>query len=111
MDASDDQDPLSIAEQERLHRMSAGLDCLPRLTRAVFLIHRLDDLPYGDVAWRCGITVDEVTLRMADALTVLRWAGDGRSSLMGYVRRQLVPLRSTWMRWRKQRVDRALGIR
>jgi DNA-directed RNA polymerase specialized sigma24 family protein len=111
MDASEDQDTLSIAERERLHRMSAGLDCLPRLTRAVFLIHRLDDLPYEDVAWRCGITVDEVTIRMAHALTTLRWAADGRSSLIGQIRRQLVPLRSVWMRWRKQRVDRALGIR
>ena len=111
MDASDEQDTLSIAQQERLRRMTEGLDCLPRLTRAVFLIHRLDDLPYDDVAWRCGITVDEVTIRMADALTALRWAADGRSSLVGQIRRQLVPLRSAWMRWRKQRVARALRIR
>ena len=111
MQASEQQAGLSVAEQERLRRMTAGLDSLPRLTRMVFLITRLDGLPYDDVAWRCGISIDEVTLRIADALYVIDRAGDGRTSPAVHVRRRLRLWRADWMRWRKQQGDRRLGLR
>ena len=110
MIACDEQDERAVVEQEKLHRITAGLDSLPRLTCAVLLIHRLDDLPYDQVAWRCGISVDEVTLRMADALSVIRWAADGRTALMGRVCRWLVPWRLNGMRWRMRQMDRRLGL-
>lgn len=94
------------SDPETLARVITGLDSLPRLTRAVFLIHRLDDLPYEDIGWRCGIGADEVTLRMADALFAVRRTTDGRVSLIGRLRRHLLPWRSAWMRWRMRRFDR-----
>jgi len=111
MQASEQQAGLSVAEQERLRRMTAGLDSLPRLTRVVFLIHRLDGLPYDDVAWRCAIGIDEVTLRIADALYVIDLAADGRISSAVHVRGWLRLWREAWMRWRKQQGDRRLGLR
>ncbi|WBO24357.1 sigma factor-like helix-turn-helix DNA-binding protein [Sphingomonas abietis] len=106
---SHDVEPPPV-EPETLARIVAALDTLPRLTRAVFLIHRLDDLPYEDVGWRCGIGVDEVTLRMADAIYAVHWAVDGRISRIGDFRRHLIPWRSAWMRWRMRRFDRRLGL-
>lgn len=95
---------------ETRQRIVAGLEGLPNLTRVVFLLHRLDDLPYDEIAWRSGISVDEVTLRMADALTSLRHSCDGDPRLSARVRRALLPWRFAWTRWRRQRQDRALGI-
>ena len=89
--------------RERLHRLALGLDILPPITRAVFLLHRIDDLSYEQVAWRCGIGIDEVTIRMADALTGLRRSADGDIPLMGRLRWRLLPWRSTWARWRMRR--------
>jgi len=109
--ASERQTGLTVAEQEQLRRMTAGLDGLPRLTRVVFLIHRLDVLPYDDVAWRCAIGIDEVTLRIADALYVIDRAADGRASPAVHVRRRLRLWREAWMRRRKQLGDRRLGLR
>lgn len=111
MARSDGQDGEAPADQEMLRRIAIGLDTLPRLTRAVYLIHRLDNLSYEEVAWRCGIGVDEVMLRMSAALCAARWAVDGHISIIGRIRRGLLPWRLAWMRRRMQRVDRRLGLR
>lgn len=95
---------------ELQHRLTAALDTLPCLTRAVFMLHRLDDLPYDEIAWRCGIAIDEVTLRMADALTGIRRSSDGHPSLAARARRAILPWRFTWARWRRERQDRELGL-
>ena len=110
MQTSDEQNGLSVAEQERLRRMTAGLDSLPWLTRLVFLVTRLDRLPYDEVAWRCRIGIDEVTLRVADALYGIDLAADGRRSLVWHVRRCLRLWRAAWMRWLKQQGDCRLGL-
>ena len=107
-------DPVDHDEQdgasELLHRLAAAFDTLPGLTRAVFMLHRLDDLPYDEIAWRCGISVDEVTLRMADALTGIRRSCNGNPTLSSRARRALLPWSFAWARWRRERQDRQLGL-
>lgn len=58
----------SDLSEETRRRYVEALETLPPLTRAVFLLKGLDDLSYDDIGGRCGITVDEVTVRMTDAL-------------------------------------------
>lgn len=98
------------ATSETQRRIVAGLEGLPCLTRAVFMLHRLDDQPYDAIAWRCGISVDEMTLRMADALTSVRRSCDGDPTLGAQCRRALLPSRFAWAQWRRERQDRRLGL-
>lgn len=46
----------------------AAVDALPPLTRAVFLLHRLDGLGYGEIAMLLRIDTDDVTSHIAEAL-------------------------------------------
>jgi DNA-directed RNA polymerase specialized sigma24 family protein len=98
------------ASSETQRRLAAGLEGLPCLTRAVFLLHRIDNHGYDAIAWRCGISVDEVTLRMVDALTGLRRSCDSDPTFAARVRRALLPWRYAWMRWRREWQDRFLGL-
>lgn len=52
------------------------LDTLPLLPRAVFLLHRIDGLDYGAIAWRLGIGIAEVERQIARAMLVLTWGTD-----------------------------------
>ena len=90
--------------------LATGLEGLPCLTRAVYLLHRIDAHSYDAIAWRCGISVDEVTLRMADALTGVRRSCGGDPTLSSRVRRALRPWRFAWMRLCRERQDRQLGL-
>lgn len=56
------------AELVRLERRVRRMDAM---TRAVFLMHRLDSLGYAEIAQRLGIAVTEVQRRMAQAMVVL----------------------------------------
>ncbi len=56
------------AELVRLERRVRRMDAM---TRAVFLMHRLDSLGYAEIAERLGIAVGEVERRMAQAMVVL----------------------------------------
>lgn len=111
---ADGNDPaacdMPFATSETQRRFAIGLEGLPCLTRAVFLLHRLDDLSYDDIAWRCGISEDDVMLRMAEALTGVRRACDGDPTVLARVRRALLPWRLEWARWRRERQDRQLGL-
>lgn len=100
--------PYATSETQR--RLAIGLEGLPCLTRAVFLLHRIDNHGYDAIAWRCGISVDEVTLRMVDALTGLHRSCNGHSTLSARVRRAVVPWRDAWMRWRLKWEDWFLGL-
>lgn len=100
----------STDASEAQQRIAVGLEGLPCLTRAVFLLHRLDDLAYDDIAWRCGISVDEVILRMADGLTGLRRFCDGDPTLLARIRRAMLPWRFAWALRRRERRDRQLGL-
>lgn len=103
--------PVDDADMESVQRRLAdALDTLPRLTRAVYLLQSADRLSYEEVAWRCGMTADEVMVRLADALTGIRCHEKGAVSMMGRIRYALVPWRTAWMRCRRERQDRSLGL-
>ncbi|MDO6416093.1 sigma factor-like helix-turn-helix DNA-binding protein [Sphingomonas sp. BIUV-7] len=54
-----------------LWRMEAIMASLDPLTRNVFLAHRLDDLPYGNIAAALDISIADVERRMAKAIYTL----------------------------------------
>lgn len=85
-------------------RYNDALDLLPPLTRAVFLLVRVDRLAYADIAWRCGIDVAEVKLRLADAMFSIGRAFNGHTTLAMRVRGWLLP-------WRCERAQRRLKRR
>jgi hypothetical protein len=87
----------------------AALETLPRPTRAAFLLSARDNLSYVEIGWRCGITVDEVTIRIADALLGIDRAMHRRPSLGGQIRRALLPYRDAWSAARKREGDRCLA--
>ncbi|HEU5068015.1 MAG TPA: sigma-70 region 4 domain-containing protein [Sphingomicrobium sp.] len=90
-------------------KLVAALETLPRLTRAVFLLNCRDDFPYVEIGWRCGISVDEVTVRMSDALLAIDRAMHKRPSLSGRIRRALLPYRDAWAATRAREGDRQLA--
>jgi RNA polymerase sigma-70 factor (ECF subfamily) len=63
--------PLDPVEQERIARVEAIMLRLPRLTREIFLAHRLDDMPYDEIARRTGLTVRQVERHLARAIAAL----------------------------------------
>lgn len=87
----------------------AALETLPCLTRATFLLSARDNLSYPEIGWRCGIGVDEVTVRIADALLGIDRAMNGRPSVAGRIRRELLPYRDAWAAARKREGDRCLA--
>lgn len=98
------------ADEER--RYVEAFQTLPPLTRAVFLLHRLDNLSYREIGWRCGISVDDVTIRMSDALVGIARYLDGRVTPAARMRRSLLlPWRWRWATARKREGDRSLGLR
>jgi len=90
-------------------RFVAALATLPHLTRAAFLLSARDNLSYAEIGWRCGICVDEVTVRIADALLGIDRAMYDRPSLAGRIRRALLPYRHAWAAARKREGDRCLA--
>ncbi len=99
----------SDLSEETRRRYVEALETLPPLTRAVFLLKGLDDLSYDDIGGRCGITVDEVTVRMTDALIgVDRYMG-GQPILAARIRRACLPWRDAWARARMRESDRRLA--
>jgi len=90
-------------------RFAAALETLPLLTRAAFLLSARDNFPYIEIGWRCGISVDEVTVRIGDALLGIDRALSGRPNLAGRIRRALLPYRDAWAAARKREGDRSLA--
>ena len=60
-----------IAARARLARVRAGLDELTPRTREVFLMHRLDNLKYHEIADRLGISQSAVEKHIAKAVLFL----------------------------------------
>jgi DNA-directed RNA polymerase specialized sigma24 family protein len=107
----DDSDMAEDAETiAARRRLADALDTLPRLTRTAFMLHSADRLSYEHIAWRCGMTVDEVMVRLADALAGIRCHEQGAVGMMGRIRYRLVPWRTAWMQCRRERQDRGLGL-
>ena len=93
-----------------IERVAVGIDMLPCLTRAVFLLHRWDGHSYKEIARRCGISIDEVEHRMATALYNVRRCCDGDRMSLPRLRLALRPWRIVWFAWHRRRRDRRLGF-
>jgi hypothetical protein len=90
-------------------QLLAALETLPRLTRAAFLLSARDNLPYSEIGWRCGIGVDDVMVRIGDALLGIDRDMRGRPSFAGRVRRALLPYCDAWATARAREGDRRLA--
>jgi RNA polymerase sigma-70 factor (ECF subfamily) len=64
-------EPLDPERQELLERIEKIMRRLPRMTREIFLAHRLDDMPYDEIARRTGLSVQKVERHMARAIAAL----------------------------------------
>ncbi|HEY1130523.1 MAG TPA: RNA polymerase sigma factor [Roseateles sp.] len=64
----------SVLARERTARLSLGLSRLSDKTRDIFLAHRIDGLPYTEIAQRHGISVSTVHQHIAKAtLRLTSW--------------------------------------
>ncbi|WP_114954986.1 sigma-70 family RNA polymerase sigma factor [Sphingosinicella terrae] len=59
---SDTPDP------ELLRRMEDAMLNMPKMQREIFMAHRLDDISYGEIARRTGLTVRQVERHLARAI-------------------------------------------
>jgi len=57
---------IELEQTRALYR--ASVDALPRRTREVFLLHRLDGLAYKDIAAHLGISIRTVEWHVAEAI-------------------------------------------
>lgn len=69
---SDTPDP------DLLRRLEEAMLNIPKLQREIFMAHRLDDLPYEEIARRTGLTVRQVERHLARAIYKLSKQLDGR---------------------------------
>jgi RNA polymerase sigma factor (sigma-70 family) len=64
-----------LAARARLERVRQGIAQLPDRTRQIFLMHRFDELTYGEIASRQSISVSAVEKHIAKAIVFLtRWS-------------------------------------
>ena len=61
-----------------LRRIEEAILNIPKLQREIFMAHRLDDMPYQEIARRTGLTVGQIERHMARALYKLAKQMDGR---------------------------------
>lgn len=97
----------SVTDVE-LRQYAEALEALPLLTRTVFLLASHDSFPYAEIGWRCGISIDEVQVRVADALFALDGYMRVQPTFTGRIRRALLPWRDAWATARARESDRRL---
>jgi hypothetical protein len=97
-----------LTEDEQRQYVEA-LETLPLLTRTVFLLASRDRFPYAEIGWRCGISIDEVQVRVADALLGLDRHMRVQPTFTGRIRRALLPWRDAWATARAREGDRRLA--
>ena len=102
-----DDKPRLRDEEQRQY--AEALETLPLLTRTVFLLASRDSFPYAEIGWRCGISIDEVQVRVADALFGLDRHMRVRPTFAGRIRRALLPCRDAWATARAREGDRRLA--
>jgi hypothetical protein len=100
---------MAVTDEVEQRQLVAALETLPHLTRATFLLSARDNLSYPEIGWRCGISVDEVMVRMCDALLQIDRDMSGRPGLAGRLRRTLLPHRDAWATARAREGDRRLA--
>jgi len=67
-----------LSEAEKQRRVEKAATYMPKLQREVFMAHRLDDMPYEEIARRTGLTVQQVERHVARAIYKLMVILDGR---------------------------------
>lgn len=76
-----DQQPLQdevLEAKQRLLRVEKALDRLPRRTREIFLMHRIHEMKYREIADELGISISAVEKHIANAaLLLLRLTREG----------------------------------
>jgi RNA polymerase sigma-70 factor (ECF subfamily) len=60
-----------LDDAELRRRLERAMRNLPRPTREVFLAHRLDDMPYREIAERTGLSVRDVERHIARAICAI----------------------------------------
>jgi RNA polymerase sigma-70 factor (ECF subfamily) len=74
----ENHDPLQdevLVARARLERVKSGIEQLPSRTREIFLMHRLDNVKYSEIANRIGISESAVEKHIARATAfLLKWA-------------------------------------
>lgn len=65
-----------MACEDDLDLIRRRLDTLETLPRAVFLLHRIDDLDYAAIGYRLGIGIEAVQKHFARAMLVLTFGTD-----------------------------------
>jgi RNA polymerase sigma factor (sigma-70 family) len=69
----DTVDPHSLLEdRDALRRLEQAVDALPSRRRRIFLLHRLENLTYAEIAAEVGMSEKGVKKQMAKALFALR---------------------------------------
>ncbi len=66
------------ADPNLLRRLEEAMLNIPKLQREIFMAHRLDSMPYDEIARRTGLTVRQVERHMARAIYKLAKQLDGR---------------------------------
>lgn len=70
---ADRQDPqFELETQELQNRLEKAIAQLPEKQRTVFLMNRMDELTYAEIAERLGLSVKAIEKRMSQALAELR---------------------------------------
>ncbi|WP_157994494.1 RNA polymerase sigma factor [Peristeroidobacter agariperforans] len=60
-----------LYSQQCLHNLQDALAMLPERCREIFLLHRIDNLTYGEIALRCGISASAVEKHIARACLLI----------------------------------------
>lgn len=60
--------PEPFDHAEIRNRLERAMRAMPRRTREVFLAHRLEDMPYSEIAERTGLSLRAVERHMARAI-------------------------------------------
>ena len=63
--------PERLDDAEILSRLEQAMRTVPRQTRDVFLAHRLDGMPYSEIAERTGLSVLVVERHVARAIAAI----------------------------------------
>jgi RNA polymerase sigma-70 factor (ECF subfamily) len=73
------EDPHAALEaRDFLHRIEAAISVLPDRTREIFMAHRFENLTYGEIAARHGVSISSVEKEISAALRALHGAIGGR---------------------------------
>jgi RNA polymerase sigma-70 factor (ECF subfamily) len=67
-----------MPEDEKLRRLEGAALNMPKLQREIFMAHRLDDMPYEEIARRTGLSVRQVERHMGRAIYKITMSLKGR---------------------------------